>query len=311
MSFSGNVKTEISNHEASARHCRLAEIAAIINSIGKIEYDLEQNRYNIHINTENTLVGKKFFTLVEKTFNINIHKHRSDQREMTELTIEGRLAVEKVLQGCKLLESGMISHRINPLVVAGTCCKRAYLRGVFLSLGSISDPTKTYHLELVNHHHRHSQEVTKLMESFDLQGKQIQRKNQYIVYLKEGEQIANFLKVIEAPISLMEFENLRIVKFMRNRVNRIVNCETANIKKTVKAAYSQRKNIEYILEQGGIGSLPENLRELAQLRLENEQTSLKELGQMLDPPVGKSGVNHRLRRINQIAEELRNKNGVN
>ena len=186
--------------------------------------------------------------------------------------------------------------------------KKAFLRGVFLAIGSISDPHKSYHLEMVCCNNKKALRIQKMMIFFNLDAKIVLRKNHYVVYLKEGSQICDFLSVIGAFQAMLELENVRILKDMRNTVNRKVNCETANIGKTVNAALRQIEDIELIKEKNELINLPDQLKEIAILRLENPDSSLKDLGTLLDPPVGKSGVNHRLRKISLIAEELRNKN---
>ena len=143
------------------------------------------------------------------------------------------------------------------------------------------------------------------MSTFQLDAKIVKRKKYYVVYIKEGSQIVDVLNVMEAPVSLMELENIRILKEMRNSVNRQVNCETANINKTVAASVKQIRDIEYIRDTIGFESLPENLEQVAQARLLKPDATLKELGEALEPPVGKSGVNHRLRRLSELAEKLR------
>jgi len=184
-------------------------------------------------------------------------------------------------------------------------CKRAYIKGAFLGGGSISNPEKTYHLEFVTHDEDYAKELSTLINSYKLNSKVIQRKNSFVIYLKEGEQIVDLLNIIGAHTALLELENIRIMKEMRNNVNRIVNCETANLSKTVNAAVRQVESIRLIESEIGLDRLPKNLKEVARLRLSFPDETLKELGEMLSPPVGKSGVNHRLRRIEKIADELR------
>ena len=151
-------------------------------------------------------------------------------------------------------------------------------------------------------------DLCKLINSFGLNSKVIQRKNSFIIYIKEGEQIVDLLNIVGAHTSLLELENIRIMKEMRNNVNRLVNCETANLSKTVNAAVRQVESIKLIQSTIGLQRLPKNLKEVAELRLSYPDESLKELGEMLNPPVGKSGINHRLRKIEKIAEEIRSGN---
>jgi DNA-binding protein WhiA len=253
---------------------------------------------------------------LKKTFNINVEVliRRSNQLKKNRIYIvyiTGQKEALKVMNATKILEQGQIVHRVHPLIVQSTCCKRAYIRGAFLASGSLSDPEKTYHLEFVNQFKTHSNQLMNLINSFDMDSKIVIRKKYYVVYLKEGSQIVDLLNIMEAHIGLMELENLRILKEMRNSVNRIVNCETANLKKTVSAAVRQMEDIRYIEATIGLNSLPEALEDVARLRKDNSSASLKELGQMLSPPVGKSGVNHRLRKLNEIAETLRAKREEN
>ena len=212
-----------------------------------------------------------------------------------------------------LLEVGVLTNEnflgldytIPKRIISEESYKRAYIRGAFLGGGSISNPEKTYHLEFVTHNLDYAKELSDLINSYGLSSKVIQRKSSYVIYIKEGEQIVDLLNIIGAHSSLLELENIRIMKEMRNNVNRLVNCETANLSKTVNAAVRQVESIKMIQNEIGLNRLPKNLREIAELRLEYPDESLKELGAMLNPPVGKSGVNHRLRRIEKIAEELR------
>ncbi len=312
MSFSSKIKEELARHIGSARHCRIAEITAIINLNGQIEYDESSGTYGIKVHTENPTVARKYFTLLKKTFNINVEvvmrrSHHLKKKRVYNVYVFGKAEVTKILQACHLIKDGKVSHRIDPLIVGTTCCKRSYIRGAFLATGSMSDPEKTYHLEIVDLREEHSQQLMDLINHFDMDAKTILRKKYQVVYLKEGKQIVEFLNVIEAHVSLMELENLRILKEMRNNVNRIVNCETANLNKTVSAAVRQIMDIEYIRDTIGLEALPEHLEELAHVRLENSDASLKELGELLTPAVGKSGVNHRLRKISRFAESLRDK----
>ena len=181
---------------------------------------------------------------------------------------------------------------------------RMLLREAFLKAGSVSNPEKAYHFEVVARTEEEAETLKNAMNTFPVEAKIVKRKGAYVVYLKEGEQIVTMLGVLGASVALMNFENVRILKEMRNSVNRKVTCETANIHKTVSAAVKQAEAIRYIESKAGISALPDNLREIAALRLENPEMPLKELGALLDPPVGKSGVNHRLRRIMEAAEKL-------
>ena len=193
----------------------------------------------------------------------------------------------------------------NTMILQRNCCKRAFIRGAFLTSGSISDPQKGYHFEIVCPDEEKAQQLQEIIRSFHIDAKIVLRKKSYVVYVKEGAQIVDILAVMEANVALMDLENIRILKEMRNSVNRKVNCETANINKTVNAAVKQVEDIRLIERKAGFESLSEGLGEIARLRLQYPEATLKELGMMLNPQVGKSGVNHRLRKLSMIAEELR------
>ncbi len=287
MSFSQNVKEELAGHMSPARHCQLAELAAMIHFCGQYGRDKE-GRYTIGFQTENEAVSRKGFTLLKKTYNIDTDVG-IDEGQMREF----------------LYKIGDPEEPVNPILIKNSCCQRAFLRGAFLCTGSISDPTKGYHLEFVCTDTGKAEQLQKVLQIFSIEGKIVLRKKYYVVYLKEGESIVDLLNVCEAHVALMEFENLRILKEMRNSINRRVNCEAANITKTVNAAARQIEDIEYIRDHGGLRMLPDNLREMAEVRLEYPDASLKELGEYLDPPVGKSGVNHRLRKLGEFAEKLK------
>lgn len=183
------------------------------------------------------------------------------------------------------------------------CCKKAFLKGVFLAGGTITDPEKIYQLEIIQNTGEAAELVRKQLGFFGITAKIAERKGRYAVYVKDGDQIADFLAAVQASTSLLTLENVRVVKDVRNTVNRKVNCETANLNKTVLAARMQIRDIEWIQSYIGFDKLPDPLREAAQMRLLNPDVTLQELGNMMDPPVGKSGINHRFRRLHEIAEE--------
>ena len=297
MSFSGNIKEEISRQLSPARHCRIAELAAIISMCGAVMID-SRGHAALKIHTENLAVARKSFTLLRRTFNIvvdiAIRVNRERGSSYYYIVVKKHEDAIRVLQAAKLLNPyGDVEEELSVVknvVIQETCCKRSFLRGVFLASGSMSDPEK-------------------IMRCFALDAKIVSRKKSFVVYLKEGAQIVDVLNVMEAHQSLMELENIRILKDMRNTVNRKVNCETANINKTVSAAVKQIDDIRYIEETKGLDKLPEGLKDMALTRLTYPEASLKELGALLQNPVGKSGVNHRLRKLSEMAEEIRAKQG--
>ncbi len=310
MSFSSEVKEELSEQIASGRHCRLAETAAILSLCGKIVIT-ENDRYCVKIQTENLAVARKYFTLLRKTFNIRAEVSVRKSREVRfySVIVSKDPEARRLLgETCLLDEDGNISECMSPMhhrLLRQNCCRRAFIRGAFLAVGSVSDPEKSYHFEIVCAAPEKARQLQELLASYDVDAKVVLRKRHYVVYIKEGSQIVELLGLMGAHISLMQLENVRIVKEMRNSVNRKVNCETANLNKTVSAAVRQAEDIRYIQEKIGLDKLPMDLEETARLRLEHTEASLKELGDMLSPKVGKSGVNHRLRKLSQIADDLR------
>ena len=302
MSFSGQIKEELAQVISSPRHCQLAELAALVQFCGHIEED-----GSLLVQSENPLVIRKCFTLLKKTFKIEAVAKSQMQTQNYRLFVTGEDAF-RVLEALKICDTAghlMMRHLTDPVLIKNSCCKRAYLRGCYMAVGSMSDPYKSYHLELVCGLQAQPEQLLKILHDFSLDAKMIIRKKYHVVYMKEGENIADFLNITEAHKALMEFENTRIYKGMRNMVNRKVNCEAANITKTVNAATRQVEDIRLIREKMGLEGLPEPLRQMAYVRLENPQASLGELGKLLDPPVGKSGVNHRLRKLGELAKELK------
>lgn len=316
MSFSSKVKQELSEQFGNGRHCNIAELSAFVNICGEI-IPFHRN-FCLKIQTENYRVAKKCFTLLKNTFNINseitIRSGSKGRRSKTyNLLLKDSTQVERLLRATGIWQiehSCKISpDHISSMVVGSVCCRRAYIRSAFISVGSVNDPEKNYHLEFVLNSLEHAQDLRDLVNTFELDSKVVERKDHFVVYLKEGEQIVDLLNVMGAHVALMNLENVRIVKEMRNDINRKVNCETANLNKVVHAAVKQLEDITYIQENMGLDRLPPQLGELARLRLEYPDMSLKELGATLSEPVGKSGVNHRLRKISNLAETLREGKG--
>lgn len=312
MSFSGETKQEIARHMSNARHCRIAEIAALISICGRI-VTKDNSIKAIIFQTENLIVARKYFTLLKKTFNIKaeifIRKHMvMTKNNQYYIIVKEHNQVQTLFHATKLVQKNDTKEKglfVDQLIVQNTCCKRAFIRGIFLAAGSMSDPKKTYHFEVVLSDLDRAQQLQNIINSFFIDAKIVLRKKSYVVYVKEGSQIVDLLNIMEAHISLMNFENVRILKEMRNSINRQVNCEAANISKTVKAATKQIDDIVFIRDTIGFDNLSEGLEEIANLRISYPEASLKELGDMIDPPIGKSGVNHRLKKLCCIADGLR------
>ena len=285
MSFSSEVKTELAKHLGKSRHCQIAELAALIAFEGRIPAAESENR----------LLMQKYQLLLAELFHIEeIHTEE-----------EARSVFSTVKMYNDATGEAEPEDTVKGLLIQQSCCKRAYIRGAFLAGGSISDPNKSYHFEIVCRSIPQAEQLRDVINSFDMDAKIVARKKYQVVYLKEGSQIVDILNVMEAHVSLMELENVRIMKEMRNSVNRKVNCETANINKTVSAAVRQLEDIAYIRDTLGFDKLPEGLKDVALTRLTYPEATLKELGRLMENPVGKSGVNHRLRKLSELAEKLR------
>lgn len=289
MSFSSEVKEEMARHISPARHCQIAELSAIMSFCGQIGRE-PNGTYTIGFLTENEAVVRKAFTLLKKAYNIET----------------GFALTEEEIRGF-LQKIGNLEEPVSSLVIKNACCRRAFLRGAYLSVGSMSDPAKGYHLEFACTDERKAAQLKEVAATFDIESRIILRKKYFVVYLKEGSGIVDLLNVCEAPVALMKLENMRILKEISNTVNRRVNCETANIAKTVNAASKQVEDIEFLKNFYGLTNLPESLREMAEIRLEHPDAPLKELGEYFDPPIGKSGVNHRLRKLCEFADKIREK----
>lgn len=306
MSFSSEVKEELEKQIGKSRHCQLAELAALFSYCGKLVFQGPFPYFEL--STEHAGLAKKCYTLVKKAFGFG-PELETENGYMLRITDQEEL--RKVLEALKFLTPDGVLHplrgAVNGLLLQKSCCTRAFVRGCYLAAGSMSDPNKAYHFEIVCSTIEQATQLRNIMRDYETDAKIVERKNHYVVYLKEGAQIVDMLNVMEAHVALMNLENVRILKEMRNSVNRKVNCETANINKTVTAAVRQIEDIIYIRDHVGLKKLPANLQEIAQVRLDYPEAPLKELGELLDPPVGKSGVNHRLRKIGEIAEQIRSR----
>lgn len=312
MSFSTETKNELSRVMSENDCCNITELSALVRLAGSIQI-AGYKKLNLKITTELNCTARKIFKLLKHNFNINttisVNKNQMLKRNNSYvLLITSEMGAEKLLKELNIIEpkEGFYPNNIIPeSLFRDEECKRSFIRGAFLGGGSISDPEKNYHMEFVTNNEEFGNSLKDLINTLGFNSKVVTRKNNYVVYLKESEQISDLLSVIGGHNALMSLQNTKIVKEMRNNVNRIVNCETANLSKTVNAAVRQVENIRLIQETIGIDNLPKNLQEIARIRIEYEDMSLKELGEILNPPIGKSGVNHRLRKIEEIANNLK------
>lgn len=304
------VKNELCRTEIFDECCLAAELEAVIKTSGIVK-QMSSGMY-IQLTTENSAFARRVFSMIKSIYKLNpevaIRKSKKLRKNTLYSIVMPVQDTSKHKHLFDLCGDNKPDNQVDLPIsdrLERSCCKRAYIRGAFLAGGSISDPKKTYHLEVYSNSQELATELSDLINSFGLNSKIIGRKSGFITYLKEGENIADFLNIVYAHNALLKFENIRILKEMRNNVNRLVNCETANLGKTVNASVRQVEKINYIRKHYGFECLPENLREIARLRLEHRDASLAELGQMLNPPLGKSGVNHRLRKLERIAENIK------
>ena len=308
MSFSGITKEELARLSEVKSCCDLAELAALVRMDGTLEIYADQ-RFVLNVTTESAPVARKIFRLAKNILELQVDvavRRKMRLRKNNSYLIKIYPLTAADLQRLGLLNKQQkIKHGIAQELIRHRCDQKAYLRGAFLAGGSINNPEGAYHLEIISSDPQHAAALCQLLNKFQLRAKVSQRKNWYVVYIKESEHIVLFLALIGAHHALLEFENVRVFKDVRNQVNRLVNCETANLNKTVVASVRQIDNINLIAGTIGLTALPPALRDMAELRMESPDASLKELGEMLTPKVGKSGVNHRLRKIDELAEKIR------
>ncbi len=307
MSFASEMKNELTRIEVDTC-CMKSELSALIKMNGALSHS--NGQWIINIQTENAAIARRIFSLIRTTYGVEIELLVRKKMKLKKNNVYiSRIKKEskKVLEDLEIMKDGLLEHAISADIKERECCIRSYLRGAFLAGGSVNNPeTSAYHLEIFSLYEEHARNLTELMNGYELNAKFIERKRGYITYLKEAEKIAEFLSLIGGYQALLKFEDIRIVRDMRNSVNRLVNCETANLNKTISAAMRQVENINFIASEIGLEELPERLREIAKLRVEHQEVSLKELGEMMSTgPISKSGVNHRLRKLDKIAEQVR------
>ena len=312
MSFSADTKNELARIEPERKCCALAELAGFIRVCGTLKLS-GGGKIDLKLSTEHAAVARMYLKKIKDYFDmgaeLQIEQSALSRRgHMYEIVISSESGAQQILReiGFLRVKEGCDYFAVDvpEALVKKKCCKKAYLRGVFLGAGTISDPEKSYHLDLICSDEVLANDLRKLMGAFGLKARVTARQKKYVVYLKEAEQVADFLNALGAHRHLLEFENVRVVKEVRNQTNRIVNCENANMDKTVNTAARQLASIQKIERLRGLDTLPPKLRDAARLRLEHPEASLEELAGLLDPPLKKSGMNHRLRKIDELAEAL-------
>ncbi|MGG7620669.1 DNA-binding protein WhiA [Bacillus coreaensis] len=308
MSFASETKKELTNIEGK-ECCGKAELSALIRMNGSLSFS--NRKLVVDIQTENAAIARRIYTLVKRYYDVQVEllvRKKMRLKKNNVYIVRLSQDAKMILEDLFILEEGFVfAHNIAEALIKKKCCKRSYLRGAFLAGGSVNNPeTSSYHLEIFSLYKEHNDSLCELMNTFGLNSKTLERKKGFITYLKEAEKITEFLNIIGAHNALLRFEDIRIVRDMRNSVNRLVNCETANLNKTIGASLRQVENIRFIQDNVGLHILPEKLREIAELRIAYQDVTLKELGEMVSGgTISKSGINHRLRKIDEIAEKLR------
>lgn len=308
MSFSHDVRNELARIIPEKACCRKAELVALLILQAEIN-ESEEGMPLLVTTVENAALARKIYTLLKGVYGLastvrvqKIKRFRKSRAYMVETKLDNP-GGNKLRQDLGISASG-IKRQVDWSLIGKKCCKRAYLRGIFTCRGFVNRPESEYHLEIVLNDSRLVNEIGKIMRRLDIEARSSERKNSLLLYIKDSEKIVDFLRIVEASRALLEFENVRIVKSMRNQVNRQVNCETANLAKTVDASVRQLEAIRKLIDQRGITGLPVNLRELALLRIDHPDSTFKELGMMLEPPLTKSGVAYRMKRLESLAEEV-------
>lgn len=310
MSFASEIKKELTGMIEETACCNQAELAALIRMNGVV--NVSKDSYTLDVQTENAAIARRIYTLIKKFYDPPVEllvRKKMKLKKNNVYIARLKRNVHQFLQDLGIAnEDRSFVNNIKPEMIAKQCCKKAYLRGAFLAGGSINNPeTSSYHLEIFNYHETHNEALCDLLNHFSLKARTLKRRNGYITYIKEAEKMTEFLIIIGAHTALFKFEDVRIVRDMRNSVNRLVNCETANLNKTIGAAFRQIESIQYIEKTVGLEVLPPKLQELAKLRVEHQEVSLRELGELVQGEnISKSGVNHRLKKIDKFAEDLRN-----
>jgi len=310
MSFASEIKKELTGIEVD-ECCTYAELAALVRMNGSISFSQANHKYTLDVQIENAAIARRIYTLIKSAYDIPVEllvRKKMKLKKNNVYIVRLKENADRVLSDLNILkESFTFVRTISSTYLEKECCMKAYLRGAFLAGGSINNPeTSSYHLEIFNFHEEHNNALCDLVNMFDLHARKLERRNGFIVYIKEAEKITKFLNIIGAHNALFKFEDVRIVRDMRNSVNRLVNCETANLNKTIGAAFRQVENIRLIENTVGLDALPDKLKEIAILRKEHQEVSLKELGELVTSgKISKSGVNHRLKKIDEFANKIR------
>lgn len=309
MSFSSTAKGEICRTELKGECCELAELSALMHTAGTI--NISGGAFMLRIDTENPAVARRAFLLIKGLYGIHpkteMHTNQLKHNHIYSIYVDKKNA-RLVAVDTRLIDEGGIRFGTDTTFICRHCCKIAFIRGAFLGCGSVTNPEKRYHMEFVCGQKEFAHGLLNIIKELGVSAKMIPRNKSYVVYLKEADAIVTLLTMMGAHSSILNIENIRILKSVRNNVNRKVNCETGNLSKTVNASVKQQESIEYIRKRIGLDKLNPGLRKVAEARISNPEATLEELADVLGAG-SKSGVNHKLRRINNIAEQLKSTRG--
>ncbi|WP_251547412.1 DNA-binding protein WhiA [Limosilactobacillus caecicola] len=307
MSYASQVKKELTGLQVHKDNAK-AELMALIRMNGAL--GIANQQMVLSVQTESPAIARRIYSLLKEFFDVEadiVVRRKMKLKKNNTYVVRLQYHVKELLSELGILDGFHIKERVPMELLKNDLMVQSYLRGAFLAGGSVNNPeTSRYHLEIYSLYEEHNEMVAEMINHFHLNARTTARRSGFIVYLKEAEKIADFLQLIGATNSMLEFENIRIVRDMRNSVNRLVNCENANMDKVANAANKQVENIQFIDRHVGLNNLPDKLREIALTRLSHPEVSLKELGTLVPGgPISKSGVNHRLRKLNAYAEKIR------
>ena len=315
MTFSNEIRQELCNIKINTKKEMIYFLNSVLLFLGNISL-LEGKAETFSISVNNKDVAKKIALIFKKIFRITLEINQKNNYNFgrdflynLQFPEEHKTSLNNVLEDLLIIQihgnlCNFKSDEINAGILNSEDGSKIFLRGVYMVCGSLTNPEKNYHLEFTTHNKNLASDFSGFLNSFEIKSHIVERKDLFVVYVKDSDSISDFLNVIGAHDSMFRFEDIRVKKNLRNNVNRIVNCETANLLKITKGYIKHKKAIEYIINKRSIDYIPEDLRELALLRLSNESYSLKDLGEKLSIPLSKSGVNYRLKKIEDIAMDL-------
>lgn len=311
MSFSSDIKEELSRVVTHEKCCMMAELTGFL--ITNCNIVKEKGEFTLRMSTENSTAIKRVYTYFKKIYGVtpisNVEKEKTFKENLYQLRIVDKAALEEIFKNSYINIDVKLQIIVDKKedIKSKECCIRSFLRGVFVGAGSITNPNSRYHLEIVANSVENATFISELITEAGINAKTIKRKRDFVIYIKGAEDISNFLALIGSNKGMLAFEETRVLKDMRNRVNRLNNFENANFDKTIDAGLSQIADIEVIKHHRKFEKLPDGLKQLAKLRFAYREATLEELGNMLEPKLSRAGVSHRFKKIRAIADELRNK----